>query len=78
MIKRENKLVITFQTTTMAMAMESMCKKEGAPGRLIPVPKKISAGCGMAWCANPDQQDYLCQLMEEKGVTYQEIHICMV
>ncbi|MCQ2502072.1 MAG: DUF3343 domain-containing protein [Lachnospiraceae bacterium] len=78
MIKKQNKLVITFKTTTMAMAMESACKQAGAPGRLIPVPKSISAGCGMAWCAKPEEQQMICQLMEEKGITYQEIHVCMI
>ena len=45
MIKRQNKLVITFHTTTAAMAMERICKECGADGRLIPVPGSISADC---------------------------------
>lgn len=40
------KAVVTFHTTTDAMAMEKACKEAGAPGRLIPVPREISAGCG--------------------------------
>ena len=51
MIKKEMKLVITFHTTTDAMAMEQACKAAGADGRIIPVPRAISAGCGLAWCA---------------------------
>ena len=37
---REKKLwlIITFHTTTAAMAMESLCTEKGLPGRLIPVP----------------------------------------
>ena len=46
MKKREKKIVITFHTTTDAMAMERYCKKRKEPGRLIPVPGTISAGCG--------------------------------
>ena len=42
-------LVLTFHTTTAAMAMEKMCAQQGLPGRLIPVPREITAGCGMAW-----------------------------
>ena len=53
MIKKTEKLVITFYTTTDAMAMERLCKETGADGRLIPVPRAISAGCGLAWCADP-------------------------
>lgn len=41
MRKKELKLVVTFHTTTDAMAMEKACKEAGAPGRLIPVPREI-------------------------------------
>ena len=51
MIKKQEKLVITFYTTTAAMAMEKICREVGADGRLIPVPGSISADCGLAWCA---------------------------
>lgn len=40
MRKKELKLVVTFHTTTDAMAMEKACKEAGAPGRLIPVPRR--------------------------------------
>ena len=50
MIRQENKLIITFHTTAEAMAMEEACKARCAQGRLIPVPRSISAGCGLAWC----------------------------
>ena len=44
--------VVTFGTTTQAIAMERECKKTGFEGRLIPVPREISASCGLAWkCA---------------------------
>ena len=51
MRKKELKLVVTFHTTADAMAMEKACKAEEVPGRLIPVPRVISAGCGLAWAA---------------------------
>ena len=37
------KLVITFHTTAAAMAMEKFCKEENVPGRLIPVPRELTA-----------------------------------
>ena len=39
---REKKLwlIITFHTTTAAMAMEAMCAAKNLPGRLIPVPRE--------------------------------------
>ena len=49
------KVVFAFPTTTMAMKMEAAAKAKEAPGRLIPVPRQISAGCGMAWCTGCGQ-----------------------
>jgi len=46
-------LVITFPTTAAAMACEDLCAKKGLPGRMIPVPGQISAGCGLAWKVSP-------------------------
>ena len=42
---------MTFRTTTGAMAKERLCREQGVPGRLIPVPRSITAGCGMCWAA---------------------------
>lgn len=48
---REKKLyqILTFPTTTAAISMEKQCKEKEIPGRLIPVPRQITAGCGLAW-----------------------------
>lgn len=51
MREKKKQLIITFPTTAAAMAMEKLCRREDMPGRLIPVPREITAGCGMAWCA---------------------------
>lgn len=47
------RVLLTFHSTTDAMAMESYCAQHAVPGRLIPVPGVISAGCGMCWSAPP-------------------------
>ena len=78
MIKKTEKLVITFYTTTDAMAMEQICKETGADGRLIPVPRAISAGCGLAWCAGLERETVLTALMQEHGIAHQGIHRCLV
>ena len=51
MREKTEKCVVTFRTTTGAMAMERLCRKQGVPGRLIPVPRSVTAGCGMCWAA---------------------------
>lgn len=78
MRKKEWKLVITFHTTADAMAMEKACKQSGAPGRLIPVPRSISAGCGLAWCSDLSCREVLKSLMEQAGVKEEDMHECMV
>lgn len=78
MRKREKKIVITFYTTTDAMAMERYCKKRKEPGRLIPVPGTISAGCGLAWCALPKDRERLLKVTEEGKLTLQAVHECML
>ena len=49
MRKKKPYQILTFHTTSAAMAMELYCKEHGIPGRLIPVPRELSAGCGLAW-----------------------------
>lgn len=78
MIRKEMKLIITFHTTTEAMAMEKVCKENGADGRLIPVPRAISAGCGLAWCAKLESEEALRKLMQEKGIVPQAVQECLV
>ena len=53
MRQKEWKLIITFHTTSDAIAFEKACKETGRSGRMIPVPRELSAGCGLAWCTVP-------------------------
>lgn len=78
MRKKELKLVVTFHTTADAMAMEKTCKEKNAPGRLIPVPRVISAGCGLAWCAALEEREAILSVMEEAGIENEALHECMV
>ena len=78
MRKKELKLVVTFHTTADAMAMEKACKDAGAPGRLIPVPRAISAGCGLSWCAALEDREEIRSVMKAAGIEEEELHECMV
>ena len=53
MRQKEWKVIITFHTTSDAIAFEKACKETGRSGRMIPVPRELSAGCGLAWCTVP-------------------------
>ena len=78
MIRKTEKLLITFYTTASAMNMERVCKEEGAEGRLIPVPGFISADCGLGWCAKLESEFDLSALLERNGITPQGIHRCLI
>ena len=78
MIRKTEKLVITFYTTTAAMAMEEICRQEHADGRIIPVPGSITADCGLAWCADPGSETALLELMARHDIRYQGCCRCMV
>ena len=66
--EKQLRLLLTFHTTTAAMAMERACRDSGAPGRLIPVPRSITAGCGMSWSAPTETRAELRRLTEEKSI----------
>lgn len=73
MRKKELKTVITFETTTQAIGMESACKKHQIAGRLIPVPKEITAGCGMAWMTPLENEESVVQFMSEYEIIPQGV-----
>lgn len=66
-------LIITFSSTVQAMAMERSAQKAGLPGRLIPVPTAITAGCGLAYKAPPEARAELEQLMASEGVQAERV-----
>lgn len=72
------KLVVTFHTTADAMAMEKSCGEKGAPGRLIPVPRSISAGCGLAWCTELENRGKIKDVLDEVGIEEEDMHECLV
>ena len=75
---KELKLVVTFHTTSEAMRMEKACKADSVPGRLIPVPRTISAGCGLAWCTGLEDRELIKEVLNKIGIKEEDMHECMV
>ena len=63
-------LVIAFDTTAQALAAETLFTESGLPGRMIPIPSQITAGCGLAWKAEPEQRHALCGALERADIRY--------
>lgn len=74
MRQRAEKCVVTFSTTAGAMAMEAACKEAGLPGRLIPVPRSVTAGCGLCWAAPPESREALEALAVKKRLDVDGIY----
>ena len=75
MRQKKPALVITFSATTHAMAMEAYCAQNGLPGRIIPVPREITAGCGLSWKAAPEEQKRLVDAMEQADLQWETMYV---
>ena len=73
MREKELRAIITFHTTAEAIAAERCCRAAGLEGRLIPTPRKLSAGCGIAWSAPPEKGADIIGLLDEKKIAYADI-----
>ena len=78
MRKKEDALIITFLTTADAMALERYAGKKGLPGRIIPLPVQISAGCGLAWKAPPESGALWRRCLEEEGLRWETMRVLAV
>lgn len=79
MRKKEKRLVAAFNSTHDAIAFEDYCHSNGIPGRLIPLPREISAGCGLAWCEDdPNQEDRLRASLLAAGISLWQIQTVMI
>ena len=77
---REKKLwlVNTLHTTAAAIAMEKLCRAHGLPGRLIPVPRELTADCGMAWRAGTEDRAALEAIVTQEKLEAAGFHELMI
>ena len=77
---REKKpaLIIAFPSTAAAMEAESFCLEQGLPGRIIPVPREITAGCGLAWRAPPEAEAVLKGALGTAGLAWSDARVLEV
>ena len=70
---RKEFLVITFAETSDAIAAEKTLKKQGISGRMIPVPRQLSAGCGLSWRTELQEREAAGQALERAGIHWQQM-----
>ena len=78
MLKKTRSLILTFSKTVDAMAAESYLLGHGLPGRMIPVPREITAGCGLAWKAPPEAEAALLAALGESKISHAAARILEV
>lgn len=57
--------LVAFHTTTEALALEEAARSADVPGRLIPIPTQITAGCGLAWRMPIYQKEKMKSLLDK-------------
>ena len=77
---REKKtwLVVTFYTTSAAMAAEKDCLAAAVPGRIIPVPRQIPSDCGLGWRTAPENREKTEALFKSLSLETDGYHICLL
>ena len=78
MREKTPRCVITFPTTAAAMAMERFCTDAGLPGRLIPVPRSITAGCGVCWAAPVEAREELEQAVIKEHLAISGVYTVLL
>ena len=68
MKKKQEQLIVTFHTTSAAMELEKRCHEENIPGRLFPVPRSLTADCGIAWRSDVQEETRLKTLLEADSI----------
>ncbi len=73
MISKKLSLVISFNKTVDAMSVEEYCIKNCVNGRLIPLPKEISAGCGLAWKCDITMKEEMIKIFDILNIKYDKM-----
>lgn len=71
MRSKQPTLFFSFSSASGAMEAEALCAEAGVPGRLVPTPREITAGCGLAWMCPPEHRQTVLRFFREKGLEYE-------
>ena len=64
------RVVLGFDSLEDAYVLEAAAREHGIPGRIIPTPSEVAAGCGHAWAAPAQVREELLSACEEHGLAY--------
>ena len=72
--EKKKRLIITFENTTAPLKLDIKGMACGIPGRTIPLPSVISAGCGLAWRAELSDRESLIAFMKEQDIRWEAMY----
>lgn len=78
MRQKEEKGIVTFPTTTAALAMEKAAKELNLPGRLIPVPVSITASCGLAWMVEVSELERVQAALTGHELQFSAVQVALI
>ena len=70
MLKKRLKLIVTFHTSSEAMATEKVCKDAGIEGQLISAPRELTADCGISYAAEVTDKAKIEELLNSKKIEF--------
>lgn len=68
-------LYISFHVTADSIACRLACEENNIVGKLVPVPRSMSAGCGMAWKTEVAEEDIIRKLLGQKDIEWDQMKI---
>lgn len=71
---KENYIITTFYSTHLALKFENLLKENNLTVKIIPVPRQISASCGLAGRALSKDYDEILKLIEDTSFDLEEIY----
>lgn len=74
LFKAHEFLIITFSTTHAALSAEKLLEETDLPYLIIPTPREISAGCGLAIRIFPESLAQVGRIIKKSGLAYEEVY----
>lgn len=68
------KLIITFDNVGDAMSSDKVLKKEGVNTKLIPIPRNISAGCGISSLISKNDKEKAIISLDSEKIPYEGVY----
>jgi len=68
------KCIATFNVTSMAIMFERACRKQGLTVKIVPVPRQLSASCGLACSYNCEDEENIRTICGAKNIDVEEYH----